>query len=172
MHVVSDMWSLATLYDWYEFHKYFTIIFLKSQKHLNLLWIYMRALIYAQWWSVSHSCQPHVDIMSTYKSLDWSTYTLTMLICPIIVFERPWKLGELCGENKWYVIDNIIVTWHERHNIIQTHSSVMWNWKYFAKCSSHWSWMWGILHTILPVPHNTAIGLNNVMDNLLTCMWP
>jgi hypothetical protein len=50
------------------------------------------------------------------------------------------------------------------HNIIQTHSTVLWDRQYFTKYSSHSTCSWGIFYWILSVPQNTIMGLNNFMD--------
>jgi hypothetical protein len=39
----------------------------------------------------------------------------------------------------------------------------MWDWQYYVEYSSHSAWMWGIIHIILSLPHNIAMGLNDVM---------
>ena len=42
--------------------------------------------------------------------------------------------------------------------------AIMWDWQHYVEFSSHSTWMWGIIHKILSVPHNTTMGLNNVMS--------
>ena len=49
------------------------------------------------------------------------------------------------------------------HNIIEIHSSVLWDWHYSAKYSSHSVWVGGIFHWIMSVPQNIAMDLNNVI---------
>jgi hypothetical protein len=51
------------------------------------------------------------------------------------------------------------------HNIIQIHNSVLWDWQYSVEYAPHSDWMWGILHTILLVPQNIVMDLNNVMHS-------
>jgi hypothetical protein len=50
-----------------------------------------------------------------------------------------------------------------KHNIIQIHNKVLWDWQYFADYSSHSDWMWVIFCKILSVPQNTVMNLNIVM---------
>ena len=47
-------------------------------------------------------------------------------------------------------------------NIIQIHSSVLWQWQYFVEYSIIQN-VWGILCRKLCVPHNIVMDMNNVM---------
>ena len=116
-----------------------------------------------------HSCM-HVGETHTVwryficQLVDWSPNTLNSSCSQVLTLNNfqlviytfpcthptclwPNKIGRLCCE---------------LHKIIHTHSSVLWDWQYFTKYSSHSIWIWGIFYKILSVPLNTTMGLNDV----------
>jgi hypothetical protein len=50
-----------------------------------------------------------------------------------------------------------------KHNIIQIHNNVSWDWQYSMEYSPYSIYMWEFLW-ILSVPHNVVMDLNNVMN--------
>ena len=56
----------------------------------------------------------------------------------------------------------LLVLVNVSHDIIQTHSSVPWDWQYYVEYSHNQPNM-GIFYKIPSIPQNTAMGLNNVM---------
>ena len=54
---------------------------------------------------------------------------------------------------------------YNMHNIIQIHNSVLQDWQYFVKYSSHSVWMCRIFIIILSIVQNNIMNLNNL------CAW-
>ena len=50
------------------------------------------------------------------------------------------------------------------HNLIKIHNNVLWDWKYFAKYSSHSPLNKRIFHRIMSIPQNIVMDMNNIMD--------
>ena len=74
-----------------------------------------------------------------------------------------WKYGLHLRDITYHLHPWTFYSKESRHNIIQIHTSVMWDWHSYAKYSSHLDWIRGIFCRILSVPQNTAMGLNIVM---------
>jgi hypothetical protein len=78
-----------------------------------------------------------------------------------------WNLGLMWigpYTTKHVLHKKIMMKHQKKHNIIQIHNNVMWEWHYYTKYSSHSDWMWEIFYKRMSVTHNIVMELNNVMS--------